>query len=206
MSLAGVGFSGGGDGDLREPSARTTFAASLGVPPAWASGRQVHGAEVAVASGPGDVGDVDAIVTAVAGLPIAVFTADCLGVVLHGHGVVGVAHAGWRGLAAGVLEATVAAMEGLGGTPTRAAIGPAIGPCCYEVGDEVVAAVGHPATTTWGTRSVDLGAAAVDRLVAAAPSLLDVAVDGRCTRCAGDLHSHRADGTTARMVAVGWLP
>lgn len=149
---------------------------------------------------PGEAGDGDALVTSVPGLPLAVFTADCLGVVLHSPGSVGVAHAGWRGLAAGVLDSTIRLMEESGTVPTWAQVGPGIGPCCFEVGDDVADVFpDEVSTTTWDTRSVDLRAAAT-RLLAG----IDVTVDPRCTACSGGF-SHRRNGTSARMAALGWL-
>ncbi len=205
MAAVGVAFSDATDGDLRDPADRERFSRSLDISADWAFAHQVHGRCVLTVTGPGHAGDADGLVTTAPGLPVAVFTADCLGVVAHGEGVVAVAHAGWRGLAAGVLEATVSVMAGLGGPPDVVDVGPSIGPCCYEVGPEVVDALGHPATTTWGSPSVDLRAAAIERLGAVAPEA-DVRVDDRCTRCSEGLHSHRASGTSHRLGAVGWLP
>ncbi len=79
--------------------------------------------------------EADAAVTAVSGCALVVRTADCAPVALLADGVVGVAHAGWKGLEAGVLEATVAAMRGLGSGPIRASLGPCIFPGCYEFGE-----------------------------------------------------------------------
>lgn len=203
MAPVGVAFSDASDGDLRDPADRERFSRRLGIPPDWAVAHQVHGCQVLTVTGPGPAGDADGLVTTRADLPVAVFTADCVGVVAHGDGVVAAAHAGWRGLAAGVLEATAAVMEERGGPPELVHVGPSIGPCCYEVGPEVVEAIGHRATTTWGTPSVDLRAAAIGRLGIVAPEA-DVRVDERCTRCTDGLHSHRGSGTSDRLAAVGW--
>lgn len=200
----GSAFSSANDGDMRSPADRTDTAESWGIPRGWATVTQVHGADVVHAEEPGDHGPADAVLTTRPGLPVAVLTADCLGIVLHGEGAVAAAHAGWRGIAAGVIEATVETMAAIGSAPISAVIGPSIGPCCYEVGPEVVAAVGSGATTTWGTPAVDLRAAARDRLEGACPGI-DVTVDDRCTRCSPGFHSHRGDGTTRRQAAVGWL-
>lgn len=203
MPAAGVAFSDAADGDLRDPGDRDRFSRRLRIPADWAVAHQVHGRRVLSVAGPGPAGDADGLVTTAVDLPVAVFTADCLGVVAHGEGVVAAAHAGWRGLVAGVLEATVSGMGKHGGPPEVVHVGPSIGPCCYEVGPEVVEAVGHPARTTWGARSVDLRTAAIARLAAVAPGA-DVRVDDRCTRCVGGLHSHRGSGTPDRLAAVGW--
>lgn len=198
----GAAFTTAADGDQRsDDAARRRTAAALGIAGSWATVRQVHGAAVVEARGPGDQGEADALFTRRAGLPLAVFTADCLGVVVAADRGMGVAHAGWRGLAAGVVEALVGAMEAAGLEPQRAAIGPSIGPCCYEVG--TVVATRFPtrlAETTWGTRSVDLAGAAVDALAG-----LPVVAVGACTLHAPGSFSHRRDATTARMAAIGWL-
>ncbi len=94
---------------------------------------QVHGADVAVVEQPWAVGAgprADAMVTRLPGVGLGIITADCAPVLFAGPGVVGAAHAGWRGALAGVLEATAAAM---GPGPVTAAIGPCIGPASYEV-------------------------------------------------------------------------
>ena len=102
---------------------------------------QVHSAEVVVVDGPlpDPRPKADAMVTAVPGEVLTILTADCQPVLFHSpDGVIGAAHAGWRGAKDGVLEATVAAMERLGARPgtIRAAIGPSIGQRAYEVGPE----------------------------------------------------------------------
>jgi hypothetical protein len=134
------------------------------------------------------------------GLPLAVFTADCVGVALVADGGVGVAHAGWRGVAAGVVPALMGAMTAAGYRPVRVAIGPTIGPCCYEVGSKVATRFGgHVSETTWGAVSVDLPAA-----VAAQLTGVQVWQAGICTRCADGYHSHRLDQTTKRMATIAW--
>ena len=131
---------------------------------------------------------------------LAVFTADCLGVVIDGSPAVAVVHGGWRGLDAGVIEAAIETIDHLGGQVRSAWIGPSIGPCCFEVGDEVARRFpGHVTKTTWGTTSVDLRAVAEHKLG------VETMIDRRCTRCGSGLFSHRADGTSARLAAVGWL-
>ncbi|HSM01911.1 MAG TPA: polyphenol oxidase family protein [Acidimicrobiia bacterium] len=199
----GVAFGDASDGDARQdPGARSRISASLGISDRWAWLRQVHGAGVAAVTGPGDGGEADAAFTVVPGLPIAVSTADCLPVMLEGDGAVGVAHAGWRGAAAGVVRAVRRAMENAGVPPSRAAIGPGIGPCCFEVGSEVADRFpGHASETGWGTLSVDLPAA-----VAADLEGLRIWMSRDCTRGDDRFHSYRRDGTSARQVAIAWLP
>lgn len=198
--VAELAFTSATDGDMRGDSeARTRVASRLGIVGDWATCRQVHGGRAVLVDGPGDAGEADAMVTVREALPVAVFTADCLGVVVKGRGAVGVAHAGWRGLVAGVIEATVAMISETAAEPVSAHIGPSIGPCCFEVGEDVAALFPHDlSTTTWGTTSVDLRSAARRRLRIA------TTVDDRCTACGGG-HSHRHEGTARRLAAVGWL-
>ena len=119
---------------------RRRLAAALGrEPDRVVIGRQVHGAELASHHGPQDpspfatpgvaVAEADGHVTAEPGLAALVFVADCLPIALAGPGGVAMLHCGWRGLAAGILARGVEAVGA-----TDAAIGPGIGPCCYEVG------------------------------------------------------------------------
>lgn len=199
----GAAFTDAGDGDMRrDETARTRLSSSLNISPAWASVRQVHGAGVVQAREPGEQGEADAVWTSVRSLPLAVFTADCLGVVLHGDGAVGVAHAGWRGAAAGVVAELRRAMEAAGVAPLRAWLGPGIEPCCFEVGAEVAQRFpGRVSTTTWGSTSVDLSGAVTDQLDG-----LEVWNARRCTRHHDDLYSHRRNRTRQRMAAIGWMP
>jgi YfiH family protein len=184
--------------------------------------RQVHGVKVADADAIADdaVPEADAAVTRRAGIALAILTADCLPVLFaDGTGrCVAAAHAGWRGLAAGVLEATVAAM-GVEARTVRAWIGPAIGPDAFEIGPEVRAALregrgGHASTAALdaGLRRgqgdrwhADLGALASVRLRA---------LGLRAVECSGlDVHaraeqffSHRRDaGRTGRQATLIWF-
>lgn len=145
---AGVGSE---DAPDRVAENRARMAAALGVSPArLLTAFQVHSPEVAVAEGPWPADQrphADALVTRVPALAIGVSTADC-GPVLFADaqaGVIGAAHAGWRGALAGVLEATIAAMETLGADRRRtiAALGPMIRQQNYEVGPEMVARFEH---------------------------------------------------------------
>lgn len=200
--LRGVVFTDGTDGDLRHDlEARRTLASRAGVPRRWATVAQVHGNSVVRVDRPGDAGQADALWTTEADLAVAVFTADCFGVVLIGEGVIGVAHAGWRGTRAGVVGRLRAEMSEAGHPPERAAVGPGIGPCCFEVGPEVLVEFrGHMSTTMWETPSVDLRGAIGDQLDG-----LDVWVSTECTHHGEAMFSHRRDGTPMRMAAVGWL-
>ena len=128
---------------------RARVARSLGADPVRLLGlTQVHGNHVVTATEPWAAGQgekADAMVTAQAGLALGIVTADCAPVLFAdaGRRIVGAAHAGWRGAVAGVLEATIAAMTGLGASPDRitAAIGPCIAQASYEVGPDLRDAV-----------------------------------------------------------------
>jgi YfiH family protein len=161
-------------------------------------GRQVHGAHVAVEQGDGEEADGQA--TARPGVAPIVLVADCLPIALVAPGAVAMVHAGWRGLATGVIAAGVAALRSLApDAGVAAAIGPGAGPCCYEVGDEVRAAFG-----TSG-RMIDMKAIAAGQLAAAG---VDAVHDcGLCTMCAEPalFFSHRRDGgVTGRQAGLAW--
>jgi YfiH family protein len=156
-----------------------------------AQGRQVHGTRIAVdAQG---IEEADGQVTTRPGVAAIVLVADCLPVALAGPAGVGVVHAGWRGLAAGVLEAGVEAAGAV-----CAAIGPGIGPCCYEVGDDVRAVFGTTEPT------LDLKAIARGRLEAA--GVREIHDCGLCTSCDAErFFSHRRDrGVTGRQAGLAW--
>jgi len=161
------------------------------------------------ASGPAEVTGVEALVTTEPDLALAVIAADCVPVLLADDeaGVVAVAHAGRRGVAARIVPDAVAAMADLGAAAgrTTAWLGPAICGRCYEVGEQVAAQVSdlEPAaavTTRWGTPGLDLTAAVHDQLRRC--GVVDVGVDGRCTLEDLDLFSYRRDGRTGRHAAV----
>ncbi|MEA2272806.1 MAG: purine-nucleoside/S-methyl-5-thioadenosine phosphorylase / adenosine deaminase [Solirubrobacteraceae bacterium] len=175
----------------------------------FARGRQVHGATVRrvteiPAGEPPDPADGQA--TALTGVPAIVLTADCLPVALVSGGAVAMLHAGWRGLADGVVAEGVSALRDLDGDgPLRAAIGPGAGRCCYEVGDEVHAVFAeHGDAVREGSR-LDLKLVARHELEAAgADEVLDV---GLCTMCAPAslFFSHRRDGgVTGRQGGMVW--
>ncbi len=144
----------------------------------------------------------DGQVTGLPGVGVMVLAADCLPVSIAREGAVGMLHAGWRGLAAGVLEEGVAALAEVGGHgPIEAVLGPCAGVCCYEVGPEVKAALGL-ADRQRGT--VDLRAIAEQRLVAAGVGRVVQA--GGCTICDERYFSHRREGERAgRQAGVAWL-
>lgn len=200
---SGVAFSEAPEGDIRgDDGARERFCEMAGIPRSWATVNQVHGNNVVRATGAGHDGDADAVWTTVPGVAVAVFTADCFGVVLTAADAVGVAHAGWRGAQGGVVEKLREAMSSADHAPTRAFVGPGIGPCCFEVGNDVWNEFpDHRATTSWGSDAVDLAGA-----VGAQLGGLDVWTSGRCTHHDEGFYSHRRDGTEKRLAAVGWIP
>lgn len=198
----GAAFTDADDGDMRwNPDARRALSTRLGISPHWAMVRQVHGSRVIETDSPGRHGEADALWTTEPDLPLAVLTADCLGVVLHGEKAVGVAHAGWRGASAGVVAALREEMKLAGAPPVRASIGPGIGPCCFEVGDEVARVFpGQVEATSWGTTSVDLVGAVTEQLDG-----LEVWAARRCTRHEEGMFSHRRDQTEKRLATIGWI-
>jgi YfiH family protein len=162
--------------------------------------RQVHGTDVVALDGaPAEFADADGVVTCAHGVAAMVLTADCLPVALAAPSAVAMVHAGWKGLSGGVLEAGVRALRADG--PVHAAIGPAAGACCYEVGPEV--AERFPGWALDG-RLLDLKGVAVARLRAA--GVADVVDVGRCTMCEPDVFfSYRRSGPiTGRQGGLAW--
>ena len=184
---------------------------------------QVHGTDAVLAeevAGLRQTVRADALVTSEAGLALVIMTADCLPVFMatEDGAVVGVAHAGWRGLAGGILESTARLMREQAGrlkssTRVVAAFGPAIGPDKFEVGPEVRQAFlgkdglaelffkpspnrGKYLANLYGLASLRLG-------------LVDVAVTGQCGLCTvsdpGKWFSYRRDGQTGRQASAVWI-
>ncbi|HWH96158.1 MAG TPA: polyphenol oxidase family protein [Baekduia sp.] len=173
---------------------------------ALAFARQVHGTTVLTLGGPtaeDAIGDADGVATTAPGVAALVLTADCLPVALATPHAVAMVHAGWRGLADGVVEAGVRAVRALDPDgELGAAIGPGAGGCCYEVGDEVAAR--FPGWARRAGRRIDLKAVAAARLRdAGVTQPLDV---DRCTMCEPDVFfSHRASGgLTGRQGGLVW--
>jgi YfiH family protein len=189
---------------------RAALTAFIGVPIALI--RQVHGARVirvnGVSNGAGpDLPEADGQVTTRPGVAPLVMTADCLPIAVAGDGVVAILHAGWRGLAGGILAEGVRLVRELGGGgPVAAAIGPGAGPCCYEVGHDVHAAFASRGSRARCGRNLDMKGIAREQLSEAGVSAVqDI---GICTICADPslLFSHRRDqGVTGRQGGVVWL-
>ena len=178
---------------------------------------QVHGRDVAVVDAAGPAGPGDGLVTAQPGLALAVRSADCPLILVADadRQAIGAAHASWRGTVARVAEALIAKMvASLGCRPERltACICPSAGPCCYEVGPDVVAAVRSslgPEADSFlpcrdGRTLFDLWAANVAQLRGAGVPEENIHVAGVCTICRSDLFpSYRVEGAAAgRFVAV----
>ena len=159
-----------------------------------ALGRQVHGVELREWKAPPEEGDppeVDGHLTREPGLGLLVLAADCLPVALATRDQVAMLHCGWRGLAGGIIGRALERFE----EPPAAAIGPGIGKCCYEVGEEVAAAFGRA-----GESHLDLRAIAREQLADAT----EVHEVDLCTSCHPELFfSHRRDhGVTGRQAGV----
>lgn len=204
---------------------RGRLTAALGVAPERvAYGRQVHGAELAEHSSrgsfcapqgkkeprAGDPTEVDGQIVRDPGVAGLVFVADCLPVALRGPGGVAMLHCGWRGLAAGIVAAGASAVGA-----TEAAIGPGIGACCYEVGEEVLEAfrplgggiVGPNQGAPGPTAGAHLDLPEVARRLLASAGVERVQSAGLCTACEPELFfSHRRDaGRTGRQAGLAWL-
>lgn len=164
--------------------------------------RQIHGNRLIDhrIERPEGLVEADGHVVGEPGLAPLVFVADCLPVALAGPGGVAMLHAGWRGLAGGILAKGAEAIEA-----TSAAIGPGIGPCCYEVGGEVLAAFAGLGEGIARGRMLDLPEIA--RRLLASAGVERVASAGLCTSCEADLFfSHRRDkGRTGRQAGVAWI-
>ncbi|MEO8848112.1 MAG: peptidoglycan editing factor PgeF [Casimicrobiaceae bacterium] len=188
----------------------------LPAPATWLE--QVHGRDVVVVDAANAVRmrtepvRADALVTRLPGVPLAIRVADCVPVLLAARDatVIAAAHAGWRGLAAGVLEATLAAMDVASGSVV-AWLGPSIGPSAFEVGADVVAAFcdadvasqAHFRPLASAKWLADLHGLANRRLRAA--GVAAIFADPSCTYLdRARFHSYRRDRTTQRMAALIW--
>ncbi len=189
-----------------------------------ARGYQVHGTTVLRSRSDADIPahdsataqppvQADGYATSLAGVGVMALAADCLPVALGSEGAVAMVHAGWRGLAAGVLEEGVLALRDLGGAgDIEAIIGPGAGPCCYEVGPEVHLAFASCDATADPGVAVDVPAGSpIDLKMLARGRLLAAGVDrvhdaGLCTICDERFFSYRRESTRAgRQAGIAWL-
>jgi len=196
---------------------RSRVAAAIGLPVGrLVFAEQVHGVAVALVGGPVVAPPVaDVLVTRVPRLALAVMVADCVPVLLADPvaGVVAVAHAGRRGVEAGVVGVALDAMVDCGAAAgdTTAWLGPAIGGCCYEVPEQLQRAVAAvaPGTVVGGGRTrsgsfaLDLRDGVQTQLVAR--GVRRVVRSGGCTHDDADYFSHRRDGVTGRFAGLVWL-
>lgn len=182
--------------------------------------RQVHGAQAGRApEGGGFAGLVDILTTTERGVPLAIFTADCLAIVLYDPvaRVLGLAHVGWRGTVRGTTQAAVRSVCERGGVASRlrVAIAPSIGPCCYEVDEPVTAEferVFGQRWTGWGAPAgnghvmLDLWAAneALLREAGVAPASIDN--PRLCTACHPELLYSYRKGNRGRLVTLAAVP
>ena len=211
-----------GDGRINEEYV-ARLCATLGFPYGrLATCRQVHGTEicrVAVAERRW-CGECDGLATDVVNAPLAVFTADCVPIVMWAArpGALAVLHAGWRGTVAKIVAAGVSRLEDLGGARAEEVavfLGPAVGPCCYDVGDDVARAAeaafgkraGQVLLEEGGKRRLDLHRA--NELAAQEAGVLpeNVYRVATCTFCEEELlESRRRDGNAAgRLMAIAAL-
>jgi YfiH family protein len=190
---------------------RELFLASHGIGPAdLASPQQVHGNVVRRVSEPGSYPDCDALVTNAPGVFLTVSHADCVPILLYNPVAVAVAgvHAGWKGTDAGIAAVALHTMEEEFGAPpsgTLAYLGPAAGPCCYQVGEDVAARFDREFVRAVGGKYyLDLKQANLQQLCSAGVFPRNVEVSPHCTICRPDLfHSYRRDGDhSGRMMAV----
>lgn len=189
---------------------RHRLARTLGIDPGHVLiGRQVHGADVATHEGPPAHGgfaepgpqlaEVDGHATAREGLAPLVLVADCLPVALAGPGGVAMVHCGWRGLAGDILARGAEAVSA-----SHAAVGPGIGPCCYEVGTDVLSAFEPLGDGVADGRMLDL--VEVARRLLERCGVGEVEASGLCVSCERELFfSHRRDrGRTGRQAGMVW--
>jgi polyphenol oxidase len=194
------GFGTRHDGHWTEPDRTATL-------------RQVHSTELHVACRPGVLGDGDALATSEPSVWLSIRTADCVPVLLAHPGlhVVAAVHAGWRGAALGILAAAARRLAAEWGCPADellAAVGPAIGPCCYEVGEEVADRFPAHRLNRNPRPHLDLPAAVAAQLLEAGVRQARLDLLSACTACdPSRFHSFRRDGGKERMVsAIRILP
>ncbi len=176
----------------------------------WSQPREVHGADVALVTRPGehDGADVDALVTGLADVVIGIWTGDCAPIAIDGGEVIAGVHAGWRGLLGGVLEVTVDVVRSEGGQPRRAVLGPCIHPCCYEFGlDDLEPLVERYGPQVQSRSARGRPALDVPTAVRLALDRFGIALEdwSVCTGCAADrFFSHRVRHEPQRQVMAIW--
>lgn len=198
-----------GDFQIRDPAPDVEARRRAVVDAPWTWIHQIHGTTVLEVSEPGEHAGAtaDGLLTATAGCPIAVTTADCSPVVLVAQGGVAVVHAGWRGLVDGIIESAGEQLIELAGRPIEAIVGPCIHPNRYEFGaDDMAEVIGRygeevKGLTAWGTTALDMPTAVGRACQAAGWKVTDI---GPCT--SGDAYySHRTRGENERQTTVAWI-
>lgn len=191
-----------GDNPAAVAANRVSLSERIGINADWSVVSQIHGAEVATAA-PGNCGEADAITLTQPDQPVAIFTADCVPVLITSEKKLAVVHAGWRGLDAGVIEA---AADALGVTDASAVVGPSISTCCYRVSEDLA----EHFASRFGSEIVgpgpvlDLQGVAL-KILTGTCGINSVSVLGPCTHAA-ELFSYRNDGpTTGRQALVAWI-
>lgn len=200
-----------GDDPAAVAANRQRLADDLGLvaPTGWVWLHQDHTARVVVVDRVPDVPPVaDGVVTTTPGLPVAALSADCTLILLEAPGAVAAVHGGWKGLAAGIVDAAVAAMRSVGAEPTRAVLGPCARPAHYEFGEDLLERFTEQfgpsvaARTVEDTPALDLGEVVRIALDREGVSLEDSGID---TITSPDHFSHRREGETGRQALVAWM-
>lgn len=164
---------------------------------------QVHGAKIVFAEdvASGDIPEADGIISRDPGDVLCIRTADCVPLLLWADAppLIAAVHAGWKGLAKGIVKKAVHCMQTLGASQIHVSIGPSIGPCCYEVGADVVDALGRENMVYKnGSMFIDLTGAALSQAHEAGVGRHMVHTVRMCTSChPGELFSYRRDGAAA---------
>lgn len=204
-----LAFSTRGAGDLKDSAARSAWLAAVAPGAAFVVPRQIHGVAVADAADAAALAQADAVVTTDPAIGLGVYGADCPGLVIDTGDALGAAHCGWRGSAAGIVAALLAALAPRSARPPavwRAVIGPGIAGARYEVDAPVLAARAWPACALRHHRAdhalLDLRAVIATDLRAG--SVENIRVCPPCT--AGDprLHSYRHDGPGCSQLLAAW--
>ena len=210
MGRPTVVFTDRSRGDLAIDSSGVDTRRAAIAPGPWTWLRQAHGNRVVVVQSPGQHAgtEADAAVTATPGCVLSVQVADCAPIALVGRSAVGVVHAGWRGLVAGVIPAAVDAMRAIGATEIEAVVGPCIEPACYQFGasdlDGIAQRLGETVRATTGDGAPALDLRAGVRAALEAAGVRQITEDTTCTACSSTHWSHRANGDCARQAVVAW--
>jgi len=178
----------------------------------WAYLKQVHGGNIFRIKKPGDYqgAEGDGMISTESGIPMAIQVADCAPVALICETpVIGIIHAGWRGLLAGIVQNACTEMRRLGGDPTIAVVGPCIYPKHYEFGSvELKHMMGEFGPTVESVTEVGTPALDIPEVVKIAlmrENILDIRFIGECTASSEKFWSHRAGGDIERQAMVAWL-